>query len=88
MGRLCGTAVSPSRTRRRLHYRLLMCMMRTMKSSDLIRELGKAGWRLDRVRGSHHVSKHPVRAGHVMVPHPEKDLSPGLVGAIRKQAGL
>jgi predicted RNA binding protein YcfA (HicA-like mRNA interferase family) len=59
-----------------------------MKSSDLIRELQKAGWRLDRVRGSHHVFKHPVRAGHVVVPHPKKDLGPGLVGAIRKQAGL
>jgi predicted RNA binding protein YcfA (HicA-like mRNA interferase family) len=43
---------------------------------------------LDRVRGSHHVFKHPVRPGHVVVPHPKKDLGPCLVAAIRKQAGL
>ena len=62
-------------------------MMRTMKSVDLIRELKAGGWILDRVRGSHHVFKHPARAGHVVVPHPKKDLGSGLVAAIRTQAG-
>ena len=59
-----------------------------MKSTDFIRELTKAGWTLDRVRGSHHVFKHAKRPGHVVVPHPKKDLGKGLVSAIRKQAGL
>ncbi len=63
-------------------------MVRIMKSGDLIRELRAAGWFLDRVRGSHHVFKHATRAGHVVVPHPKKDLGTGLVAAIRKQAGL
>jgi predicted RNA binding protein YcfA (HicA-like mRNA interferase family) len=63
-------------------------MMRIMKSTDLIRELKAAGWMLDRVRGSHHVFKHPRRPGHVVAPHPKKDLGQGLVAAIRKQAGL
>ncbi len=63
-------------------------MMRIMKSADLIRDLKSAGWVLDRVRGSHHVFKHPTRPGHVVVPHPKKDLGTGLVAAIRKQAGL
>jgi predicted RNA binding protein YcfA (HicA-like mRNA interferase family) len=63
-------------------------MMRTMKSVDLIRDLKSAGWVLDRVRGSHHVFNHPLRPGHVTVPHPKKDLGKGLVAAIRKQAGL
>jgi predicted RNA binding protein YcfA (HicA-like mRNA interferase family) len=58
-----------------------------MKSGDLIRELEKDGWYLDRVRGSHHVFKHPSKAGIVVVPHPKKDLGTGLVAAIRKQAG-
>jgi len=62
--------------------------MRTMKSADLIRELKRAGWVLDRVRGSHHVFKHPKRPGHLVVPHPRKDLGTGLVTAIRRQAGL
>jgi len=59
-----------------------------MKSADLIRLLRADGWLLDRVRGSHHVFKHPVKAGLVVVPHPKKDLGPGLVAAIRKQAGI
>jgi len=59
-----------------------------MKSATLIRELEQAGWVLDRIRGSHHVFKHPSRAGTVVVPHPKKDLGIGLVAAIRKQAGL
>jgi len=59
-----------------------------MTSSDLIREMQRAGWRLDRVNGSHHVYKHPERLGIVVVPHPKKDLGLGLVKAIRKQAGI
>ena len=40
-----------------------------MTSAALIRELTTAGWRLERVRGSHHVFVHP---GH-----------PGIVAGIR-----
>jgi predicted RNA binding protein YcfA (HicA-like mRNA interferase family) len=59
-----------------------------MKSSELILELLAAGWQLNRVRGSHHVYTHPMRAGCVVVPHPRKDLGKGLIAAIRRQAGL
>ena len=63
-------------------------MMRTMRSAELIRLLTQAGWQLDRIRGSHHVFKHPDRPGLVVVPHPKNELGKGLVGAIRKQAGV
>ncbi|WP_075881620.1 type II toxin-antitoxin system HicA family toxin [Vreelandella massiliensis] len=59
-----------------------------MKSSELIRELEADGWRLERIRGSHHVFKHPEKPGIVPVPHPKKDLPKGTVHQIRKQAGL
>ena len=62
--------------------------MRTMRRADLIRQLRLAGWTLDRVRGSHHVFKHADRDGHIVVPHPRKELGKGPVAAIRKQAGL
>ncbi len=62
--------------------------MRTMKSADLIREIRTAGWELDRIRVSHHVFRHAARPGHVVVPHPKKNLGKGLVAAIRKQAGI
>jgi predicted RNA binding protein YcfA (HicA-like mRNA interferase family) len=63
-------------------------MMRTVKIAALIPELEAAGWILDRVRGSHHVFRHVKRPGLVVVPHPRKELGPGLIRAIRKQAGL
>jgi len=63
-------------------------MVRIVKSAEIIRRLKAAGWFLDRVRGSHHVFTHPGHPGHVVVPHPKKDLGLGLVAAIRRQAGL
>jgi predicted RNA binding protein YcfA (HicA-like mRNA interferase family) len=59
-----------------------------MTSADLIREMHTAGWRLDRVNGSHHIFKHPSHPGIVVVPHPKKQLGLGLVKAIRRQAGI
>jgi len=59
-----------------------------MKSSALIKLLEKDGWTLDRVRGSHHVFKHPAKPGIVVVPHPKKELGKGLVAAIKKEAGI
>jgi len=45
-----------------------------MHSRELIRLLEANGWRLARVRGSHHQFKHPMK--------------PGLVRTIFKQAGI
>lgn len=59
-----------------------------MKSTDLIREMQAIGWYLQRVRGSHHIFRHPVLPGSIAVPHPKKDLPTGTLRAIRKQAGL
>jgi predicted RNA binding protein YcfA (HicA-like mRNA interferase family) len=59
-----------------------------MTNAEIVRELKAAGWVLDRIRGSHHVFKHPTRRGIVVVPRPKKDLGTGLVAAIRKQAEL
>jgi predicted RNA binding protein YcfA (HicA-like mRNA interferase family) len=59
-----------------------------MNSRDLIRDLVKDGWILDRTRGSHHVFKHPMKPAIVTVPHPKKDLGKGLVASIRKTAAI
>lgn len=74
--------------RKRLDRRIVVCIIHTMRSADLIRELEKDGWILKRARGSHHVFAHPQRRGIVVVPHPKRELGVGLVAAIRKQAGL
>jgi predicted RNA binding protein YcfA (HicA-like mRNA interferase family) len=59
-----------------------------VKSTELIKQLQKAGWVLRNVAGSHHIFTHPARGGHLSVPHPKKDLGSGLVSKILKQAGL
>ena len=59
-----------------------------MKGADVIQELLAAGWILDRARGSHRVFKHSDLRGHVVVPHPKRDLGVGLIAAIRKQAAF
>lgn len=64
-----------------------VCIIRTVRSADLIRELEAAGWELDRIRGSHHVFRKAGRRP-VVVPHPRKELGKGLTAAIRRQAGL
>ena len=66
----------------------IVVIVPTMRSTDLIKELEKAGWTLRSVRGSHHVFQHLNRPGHLTVPHPKKDLGKGLVHKILKQAGL
>lgn len=50
--------------------------------------LVKEGWTLDRVSGSHHIYKHPAKAGHISIPHPKKDLGKGLVSKLMKFADL
>ncbi|HNM42822.1 type II toxin-antitoxin system HicA family toxin [Plasticicumulans sp.] len=59
-----------------------------MNSADLIKRLERDGWELVHVRGSHHVFRHPLKPGHLSVPHPRKDLGKGLVHQILKLAGL
>nr|WP_207143430.1 type II toxin-antitoxin system HicA family toxin [Ectothiorhodospira shaposhnikovii] len=54
----------------------------------MIKALEADGWYLDRIKGSHHVFKHPTKPGSVPVPHPKKDLPIGTVNSIMKQAGL
>jgi predicted RNA binding protein YcfA (HicA-like mRNA interferase family) len=56
-------------------------------SKNLIADLKKAGWLLDRVSGSHHIFVKESFAP-VIVPHPRKDLKKGLEIAVRKAAKL
>lgn len=64
-----------------------MCIIHTMKSADLIKQLEANGYKLISVRGSHHKYRNATNVT-VIVPHPKKDLGKGLVEAIKKQAGL
>jgi predicted RNA binding protein YcfA (HicA-like mRNA interferase family) len=61
-------------------------------SAEVIRVLRAAGWRLARVKGSHHHFRHDTSPGTVTVPHPRKDLPRGTPAfhreAERMQAAL
>lgn len=56
-------------------------------SRKLIRMLEKDGWVLERVNGDHHVFQHPEKPGTIVLPHPRKDVSIGVVRSIYKAAG-
>jgi predicted RNA binding protein YcfA (HicA-like mRNA interferase family) len=59
-----------------------------VKSSELIKLLENSGWVLERIKGSHHQFKHPNFLMVITVPHPRKDLKPGTLRQIMKDAGL
>jgi predicted RNA binding protein YcfA (HicA-like mRNA interferase family) len=58
------------------------------RSQDIIDLLKEAGFILDRVKGSHHIFRHPQNNKRAVVPHPKKDLPIGTARAILKQAGI
>ena len=54
----------------------------------MLRLLKEHGWYVERVKGSHQQLRHPSKLGVVTVPHPKKDLKPGTLHSIEKQAGV
>lgn len=59
-----------------------------MNSKQLIKQLESDGWILRGVKGSHHIFVHPIKPGHLSVPHPKNDMGKGLINKLLKQAGL
>ncbi len=60
-----------------------------MKVRDVIKEIEKDGWRLDRTRGDHRQYVHPTKPGTVTIPgHPGDDMPTGTLNSILKRAGL
>lgn len=59
-----------------------------MKSVELIKMVKNDGWELVRTKGSHHHFKHPIKKGLVTIPHPKKDIPPGTVRSILRQADI
>ncbi len=59
-----------------------------MTGKEVIKILQKNGWELERINGSHHIM---WKEGYRSVPvpvHGKKDLGPGLLNSIFKQAGI
>lgn len=58
-----------------------------MNSRELIKRLAADGWYKVGGKGAHEKYKHPVKLGHVVIPHPRKDLPIGTLRNIYRQAG-
>ncbi|MBL8672886.1 MAG: type II toxin-antitoxin system HicA family toxin [Alphaproteobacteria bacterium] len=63
-------------------------MPKSRSSREVILALRHGGWVEVAQQGSHKQFKHPSRPGRVTVPHPVKDLKPGTIASIEKQAGI
>ena len=59
-----------------------------VKPRRVIRALQKAGFVIHHVKGSHYSLKHPDTGRRVIVPYHNKELKPGTLDSIIKQAGL
>lgn len=62
--------------------------MKSYSSREILKMLHDDGWSICEIAGSHHQLEHPIKKGKVTVPHPRKDLPPGTIRTILKQAGL
>ena len=60
-----------------------------MRYRDVIRAIEKDGWVVVRTRGSHRQYRHPTKRGLVTVSGKgNKDVPPGTLSSILRQAGL
>lgn len=59
-----------------------------MSSREVIAALKRDGWFEAGQVGSHIQFKHVSRAGRFTVPHPKRDVPPGTLKSIEKQAGI
>ena len=59
-----------------------------MNSRLVIKAIATDGWLLKRVTGSHRHYTHPIKAGIVTIPPPQKDLPLGTLRSIEKQSGV
>ncbi len=57
-----------------------------MKGKELVKQLQKNGWTIDRIHGSHYIMKKGSQTE--VIPVHNFDLAPGLLHAIKKRTGL
>lgn len=59
-----------------------------MKPKQILKLLKNEGWTIKHQTGSHIQLVHPSISGKVTIPNHNKDLKPGTLNSILKQAGL
>ena len=59
-----------------------------LNGARVVRALRRAGWQVQRIRGSHHIMTHPQRPGSIIVPVHRKPVGKGMLNDILDTAGL
>ncbi len=59
------------------------------KVREVLARLREDGWALDRVRGSHHIFRHPTKPGTVTIAYDQEgdEIPIGTLRSIEKRAG-
>ncbi len=57
-----------------------------MKGMEVVKQMQRLGWVIDRVHGSHYIMKKGNQTE--VIPVHNKDLPPGLLNSIKKRVGL
>jgi predicted RNA binding protein YcfA (HicA-like mRNA interferase family) len=66
-----------------------MTKLPALKPRGVIRILERAGYQVDRVKGSHYIMRHPERRGRIPVPfHGGRDIKMAVLRSIIEQSGL
>ncbi|MDR1215772.1 MAG: type II toxin-antitoxin system HicA family toxin [Treponema sp.] len=60
----------------------------TMTGKEMVKLLKKHGWILDHIQGSHHIMLKDNLLKISVPVHKNKDLKPGILHSILKEAGL
>lgn len=57
-----------------------------MTGKELVKQLQKEGWKIERTNGSHYIMKKDGQTE--IIPYHTKELKPGLFHSIKKRTGL
>jgi predicted RNA binding protein YcfA (HicA-like mRNA interferase family) len=60
----------------------------SVRGERVVRALERAGFKVARVAGSHHIMRHPDGRGTTVPVHPGRDLAKGTLRNILTDAGL
>jgi len=66
-----------------------MSKLPVISGEAAVKAFARAGFELDRIRGSHHILKKPGHRYHLSIPvHKDRALGPGLLRRFIRDAGL
>ena len=65
-----------------------MSRLQRVTGAELVQALGKAGFEIIRVRGSHHFLKHPDGRRTVVPVHSGETIGPGLLNRVLRSCEL